>query len=46
MTLAELLAERAKIEAQLKTIKELQITRVNNRNMFKREKLETVIKGK
>ena len=45
-TVAELQAELLKINQQIKAVKELQITRVSNRNMFKREKLETVIKGK
>lgn len=45
-TVAELQAELLKLNQQIKVVKELQITRVSNRNMFKREKLETVIKGK
>lgn len=45
-TVAELQAELLKLNQQIKAVKELQITRVSNRNMFKREKLETVIKGK
>lgn len=43
---AELQAELLKLNQQIKAVKELQTTRVSNRNMFKREKLETVIKGK
>lgn len=45
-TVAELQAELLKLNQQIKAVKELQVTRVSNRNMFKREKLETVIKGK
>lgn len=45
-TVAELQAELLKLNQQIKAVKELQITRVSNRNMFKREKLETLIKGK
>ena len=45
-TLVELRADLEKLNQQIKAAKELQITRVSNRNMFKREKLETIIKGK
>lgn len=45
-TVAELQAELLKLNQQIKAVKELQITLVSNRNMFKREKLETLIKGK
>lgn len=45
-TVAEWTAERDKIVSQIAAIKQLQITRVSNRNMFKREALETIIKGK
>ncbi len=45
-TLAELRADLEKLNQQIKAAKELQLTRVSNRNMFKREKLETIIKGK
>lgn len=45
-TVAELQAELLKLNQHIKAVKELQITRVSNRNMFKREKLETLIKGK
>ena len=45
-TVAELRAELEKLNQQIKAAKELQITHVSNRSMFKREKLETIIKGK
>jgi len=45
-TVAELRAELEKLNQQIKATKELQITRVSNRSMFKREKLESIIKGK
>lgn len=45
-TVAELRAELEKLNQQIKAAKELQLTRVSNRNMFKREKLESIIKGK
>lgn len=45
-TVAELRAELEKLNQQIKAAKELQLTSVSNRNMFKREKLETIIKGK
>ena len=45
-TLVELRADLEKLNQQIKATKELQLTRVSNRNMFKREKLETIIKGK
>lgn len=47
-TVAELRAELEKLNQQIKikAAKELQITRVSNRSMFEREKLETIIKGK
>lgn len=45
-TLAELRADLEKLNQQIKAAKELQLTRVSNRNMLKREKLETIIKGK
>ena len=45
-TVAELRAELEKLNQQTKAVKELQLTRVSNHNMFKREMLETIIKGK
>ena len=45
-TVAELHADLEKLNQQIKATKELQLTRVSNRTMFKREKLETIIKGK
>jgi hypothetical protein len=45
-TVAELRAELEKLNQQIKAAKELQIPRVSNRSMFKRQKLESIIKGK
>ena len=45
-TVAELRADLEKLNQQIKAAKELQITRVSNRSMFKREKFESIIKGK
>lgn len=45
-TVAELRADLEKLNQHIKAAKKLQLTRVSNRNMFKREKLETIIKGK
>lgn len=45
-TLTELKAELAQIQAKIDAMRQLQMTRVANRNMFKREKLENTIKGK
>ena len=37
---------RAETEKRTEALRELKRVRINNRTMFKREKLETIIKGK